>query len=63
MIGKELKNTSPSSFRHYQVQGRNGELKGFWAFTKVVRLKKYGKKRLVIAQYCSVKGKHELMRG
>ena len=49
VIGEELKNTSPSSFRHCQVKGRNGEIKSFWAFTKVVRLKKYGKKRLVIA--------------
>ena len=49
LIGEELKNTSPSSFRHCRVQGRNGENKSFWAFTKVVRLKKYGNKRLVIA--------------
>ena len=49
VIGEELKNTSPSSFRHCQVKGRNGKIKSFWAFTKVVRLKKYGKKRLVIA--------------
>lgn len=27
---------------------RNGEKKQFWAFTKVVRLKRYGRKRLVI---------------
>ena len=47
--GETLKNTSSSSFRHCQVKGRNGEIKSFWAFTKVVRLKKYGKKRLVIA--------------
>jgi hypothetical protein len=49
VIAEELKNTSPSSFHHCQVKGRNGEIKSFWAFTKVVRLKKYGKKRLVIA--------------
>jgi hypothetical protein len=30
------------------VQGRNGETKQYWAFTKVVRLKRYGRKRLVI---------------
>ncbi len=36
------------SFRFYQVCSRNGEIKSFWAFTKTVRLKKYGKKRLVI---------------
>ena len=49
VVGEELKNTSPYSFRPCQVKGRNGEIKSFWAFTKVVRLKKYGKKRLVIA--------------
>jgi hypothetical protein len=30
------------------VQCRNGEKKQFWAFTKTVRLKRYGRKRLVI---------------
>lgn len=49
VVAEELKKTSPSSFRHCQVKGRNGKTKSFWAFTKVVRLKKYGKKRLVIA--------------
>ena len=48
-IAEKLKLTSPSSFHHYRVKSRNGEIKSFWAFTKVVRLKKYGKKRLVIA--------------
>ena len=28
--------------------GRNGETKQFWVFTKVVRLKRYGRKRFVI---------------
>jgi hypothetical protein len=49
VVAEELKTNSRSSFRHYRVQGRNGDKKAFWAFTKVVRLKKYGKKRLVIA--------------
>jgi hypothetical protein len=49
VVAEELRITSPSSFRHCQVKGRNGTTKSFWAFTKVVRLKKYGKKRLVIA--------------
>ncbi len=35
-------------FRHYKVRCRNGETKDYWAFTKVVRLKRYGRKRLVI---------------
>ncbi len=49
IVAEELRTTSPSSFRHCRVQGRNGDKKAFWAFTKVVRLKKSGKKRLVIA--------------
>ena len=48
-IAEKLKLTSPSSFHHCRVKGRNGEVKSFWAFSKAVRLKKYGKKRLVIA--------------
>lgn len=36
------------SFRQLQVRCRNGELKECWAFTKTVRLKRYGRKRLVI---------------
>jgi hypothetical protein len=36
------------SFRPIQGRCRNGETKSFWAFTKVVRLKRYGRKRLVI---------------
>ena len=32
-----------------QVKGRNVTIKSFLAFTNIVRLKKYGKKRLVIA--------------
>ena len=49
VVAEKLKITSPSSFHHFQVKGRNGEIKSFGGFTKVVRLKKYGKKRLVIA--------------
>jgi hypothetical protein len=33
----------------YGVKKLYGTTKSFWAFTKVVRLKKYGKKRLVMA--------------
>lgn len=43
-----LKEQHPEGFRPIKVRCRNGELKTFWAFTKVVRLRKYGKKRLVI---------------
>ncbi len=43
-----LKEEHPETFRAIKVKCRNGEIKQFWAFTKVVRLKRYGRKRLVI---------------
>ena len=43
-----LKTNHPESFRHKLVRCRNGEKREIWAFTKVIRLKKYGRKRLVI---------------
>jgi hypothetical protein len=47
-VGAELRHQHPESFRPVKVSCRNGEQKRFWAFTKVVRLKRYGRKRLVI---------------
>lgn len=47
-VAATLKQNHPESFRPYSVQCRNGTVKACWAFTKVVRLKKYGRKRLVI---------------
>ncbi|MEM8830127.1 MAG: hypothetical protein AAGE96_12320 [Cyanobacteria bacterium P01_G01_bin.19] len=47
-IAEELKTNHPESFRHKLVRCRNGEQREIWAFTKVIRLKKYGRKRLVI---------------
>ena len=44
----ELRENHPESFRHYRVSCRNGETKDYWVFTKVVRLKRYGRKRLAI---------------
>jgi hypothetical protein len=38
----------PESFRPKNVRCRNGEIWQIWALTKVVRLKKYGRKRLVV---------------
>ena len=32
----------------HRVSCRNGETKDYWVFTKVVRLKRYGRKRLAI---------------
>jgi hypothetical protein len=48
-VAAELRQHYPESFRPLTVRYRNGEQQQFWAFTKVVRLKKYGRKRLVIA--------------
>lgn len=47
-VEEELKTEHPESFRHKLVRCRNGKQREIWAFTKVVRLKKYGRKRLVI---------------
>jgi hypothetical protein len=47
-VGAELRHHHPESFRPVKVGCRNGEEKVFFAFTKVVRLKRYGRKRLVI---------------
>ena len=47
-VGAELRQYHPESFRKVEVSCRNGEKKVFLAFTKVVRLKRYGRKRLVI---------------
>jgi hypothetical protein len=48
-VAAELRVQHPESFRPVTVPCRNGEKKPYWVFTKVVRLKKYGEKRLVIA--------------
>jgi hypothetical protein len=47
-VAQALRQAHPESFRALRVRCRNGETKSFWAFTKVVRLKRYGRKRLVI---------------
>lgn len=47
-IDAHLRSEHPDSFRPYEVQCRNGEIKTVWAFTKTIRLKKYGRKRFVI---------------
>jgi hypothetical protein len=48
MVAAELKREHPESYRSISVHCRNGEKKPFWVFTKTVRLKRYGRKRLVI---------------
>lgn len=47
-VEKELIETSKESFRKIKVKLRNGGEKDFFAFTKVIRLKRYGEKRLVL---------------
>jgi hypothetical protein len=47
-VAATLRQEHPESFRPVTVRGRNGEYKQYWTFTKVVRLKRYGRKRLVI---------------
>jgi hypothetical protein len=47
---KELRQNHPESFRRVVVRCRNGEKKEFWAFTKTVRLKRYGRKRIAMVQ-------------
>jgi hypothetical protein len=47
-VAHALRQAHPESFRAVRVRCRNGETKSFWVFTKVVRLKRYGRKRLVI---------------
>src|ERR671933_201628 len=48
-VAAQLRRDHPESFRPVRVRCRNGDTKQYWAFTKVVRLKRYGRKRLVIA--------------
>src|SRR5215831_15708547 len=47
-VAAELRRKHPESFRLVRVRCRNGETKSFWVFTKVVRLKRYGRKRVVM---------------
>jgi hypothetical protein len=44
----ELRQTHPESLRPVSVRCRNGARKEFWAFTKSVRLKRYGRKRIAM---------------
>lgn len=47
-VAQRLRHESPQSFRHYRIRQRNGQTKEIWAFSKTVRLKKIGRKRIVI---------------
>jgi len=47
-VGAVLGQQHPESFRALTVTPRNGEEKTVWVFSKTMRLKRYGRKRLVI---------------
>jgi hypothetical protein len=47
-VAATLRREHPASFRAVRVRCRNGETKSYWVFTKSVRLKRYGRKRLLI---------------
>ena len=48
IIAEGLRKEHPESFRHIKVNCRIGETREYWVFTKQIRLKRYGQKRLVI---------------
>jgi hypothetical protein len=48
-VAAELRVQHPESCHPVTVKCRNGEEKQYWVFSKVVRLKKYGETRLVMA--------------
>ncbi len=47
-VATELRQKHSETFRPVSVRCRNGERKEFWAFTKSVRLKRYGRKRIAM---------------
>jgi hypothetical protein len=47
-VATELREMHPESFRKVTVRCRNGTQKEYWAFSKSVRLKRYGRKRIAI---------------
>jgi hypothetical protein len=47
-VAAELKQQHPTSFRRIEYRTRNGETRICWGFSKCVRLKRYGKKRILI---------------
>ena len=47
-VAQTLRTEHPEAFREVQLKDREGKTKTYWAFTKCIRLKKYGRKRLVI---------------
>ena len=47
-VATELGQRHPESCRPVAVRCRNGERKAYWAFTKSVGLKRYGRKRIAM---------------
>jgi hypothetical protein len=47
-VAGRMRQRHAESFRRVVVRCRNGERKEFWAFTKTVRLKRYGRKRIAM---------------
>jgi hypothetical protein len=47
-VATELRQKHPENFRPVSVRCRNGVTKQFWAFTKTLRLKRYGRKRIAM---------------
>ncbi len=47
-VATELRQRHSEGFRKVSVRCRNGESKEYWAFSKSVRLKRYGRKRIAI---------------
>src|SRR3954469_8442597 len=47
-VATELRQQHPESLRPVAVRCRNGETKQFWALTKSVRRKRYGRKRIAM---------------
>jgi hypothetical protein len=47
-VAEELRRAHPQTFRKHTATLRNGESRTCWIFSKVVRLKRYGKLRLFI---------------
>ncbi len=47
-VAGRMRQRHAESFRRVVVRCRNGERKAFWAFTKTVRLKRYGRKRIAM---------------
>jgi hypothetical protein len=47
-VAQGLRQAHPERFQSKKVRCRNGEIREIWVFSKVVRLKKYGRKRVAI---------------